>query len=451
MVIEHVKHTSLDLGEQVLGLAEWEGATQAEVLIQGSDSQLTRFANSEVHQNVAEHDTQVSLRFVIGKRIGVASTNRLDRDSLTRLAETAARIARLQPEQPEFTSLPGPGPVPLVEGAYSTATAEATPEERADAARAVIAQADSAGVEAYGSYTTTTETIAVANSLGIRCEEERTSSQLITVAMGPDGEAGYAERGAVDHTRLDPVAVGQEAAEKARASRGAVALEPGDYPVVLEEYAVADILDMLAYTGFSALAVQEQRSFFEPGRGIASELVSIWDDGTDPEGMPSSFDYEGVGKQRVDLVERGICHEVVHDSQTASKEGKRSTGHALPAPNPWGPFPLNQFMAPGNASREELIGGLDRGLLVTRFHYTNPVHPKLVVVTGMTRDGVFLVEGGRIARPVKNLRFTQSYLGALAGVEAIGRERGILRGYFGAVVVPALRISSFTFTGVTEH
>ena len=315
----------------------------------------------------------------------------------------------------------------------------------------MIAAADDAGVTAYGSYKTTTEEVAVANSLGIRVSEERTLGHLIVVTMGADREAGYAEGAAVDHTQIDAAAIGREAAQKARAGRGAVAIDPGEYPVVLEAYAVVDLLDMLGYLGFSALAVQEDRSFFEPGKKIGTDLVTIRDDATDPAGTPASFDYEGVGKQKVTLVERGVCREVVYDAETAAKDGRRSTGHGLPAPNTYGPFPLNQLMEAGSASREDLIGGLDRGLLVTRFHYTNPVHPKLAMVTGMTRDGAFLVEKGSIVGPVKNLRFTQSYLAALAGVEAVGAERRLLRGFLGSVVVPALRISAFTFTGATEH
>jgi PmbA protein len=175
------------------------------------------------------------------------------------------------------------------------------------------------------------------------------------------------------------------------------------------------------------------------------------DDGRDPAGLPMGFDYEGVPKQRVTLLESGICQGVVYDSQTAARDGVISTGHGLPAPNPYGPFPLNQVMAAGTASRDELIGGLDRGLLVTRFHYTNPVHPKLAIVTGMTRDGTFLVEGGRILGPVKNLRFTQSYLEAIAGTIAVARERKTLKGFLGGVVVPAVRLESWSFTGTTEH
>jgi PmbA protein len=317
--------------------------------------------------------------------------------------------------------------------------------------RQVIAAADEAGVTAYGSFQTGIETNAVANSNGIRAAGSRTAAQLITVSMGPDGGSGYGEAAAVDATTIDPAAIGRQSADKARASANAVAIEHGDYPVVLEEPAVVDLLDMLGYLGFSALAVQEERSFFEPGKEIGSELVTITDDGADPAGLPMAFDYEGVAKQRVELVAKGACRNVVYDAQTAARDGMASTGHGLPAPNPYGPFPLNMVMAPGDASREDLIGGLDRGLLVTRFHYTNPVHPKLAIVTGMTRDGTFLVEGGRIVGPVRNLRYTQSYLDALRGTVSVARERRTLKGFLGAAVVPAVRIESWTFTGTTEH
>ena len=293
--------------------------------------------------------------------------------------------------------------------------------------------------------------MAVANSHGVRASGTRTTAQLITVSMGPGGGSGYAEAAAVDATTIDAAALGREAAGKARATADAVSVEPGDYPVVLEEYAVVDLLDMLGYLGFSALAVQEERSFAEPGKRIGSDLVTIVDDGYDPAGLPLPFDFEGVAKQRVSLVEAGICRDVVYDSQTAARAGVASTGHGLPAPNTWGPFPLNMVMEPGGASREDLIAGMDRGLLVTRFHYTNPVHPKLAIVTGMTRDGTFLVEGGRIVGPVKNLRYTQSYLDALAGTVAVARERKTLKGFLGGVVVPAVRIDGWTFTGGTEH
>jgi predicted Zn-dependent protease len=441
----------LHVAERAVGLATAAGADEVEAVVSADEARLTRFANSEIHQNVAEIDESLNLRVAIGRRVGVASSNRLDDDGLRRLAETAVAIARNSAELEDWAGLPEPTPIREIPTAWSDGTAGSTPEERADGVRAVIAAADTAGVRAFGSFSTSAEQLAVANSKGIRAEQRRTTSQLLTVMMAADGGSGYAEQAGVDATTIDAETVGREAAEKARATENPVSIEPGDWSVVLEEYAVVDILSMLAYMGFSALAVQEDRSFFEPGKVIGSELVTIVDDATEPGAMPMAFDYEGVAKQRVVLVERGVCREVVWDTQTAARSGRRSTGHGLPAPNTFGPFPLNLVMSPGDANRDELIGGLERGLLVTRFHYTNPVHPKLAIVTGMTRDGTFLVEGGRIVGPVRNLRFTQSYLAALAGTTAVGRERRTLKGDFGGVLVPAVRIDGWTFTGATEH
>jgi PmbA protein len=441
----------LALAERALAYATKAGATEAEVLVSADDARLTRFANSEIHQNVAETDAQINLRFVVGRRVGVASSNRIDDDGLRRLAETAGAIARNSEELEDWAGLPEPTPIADIPAAFADATAAATPELRAEGVRAVIAAADEARVTSYGSFSTAAEVIAVATSTGVRASQRRTTSQLLTVAMAPDGGSGYAESAAVDVTSIDAEAVGREAAAKARSTGNPVSVEPGDWQVVLEEYAVVDLLSMLAYMGFSALAVQEERSFAEPGKRVGSDLITIVDDGKDPATLPMAFDYEGVAKQRVPLVEAGICRDVVYDSQTAARAGRASTGHGLPAPNPYGPFPLNMAMAGGISSREELIGGVERGLLVTRFHYTNPVHPKLAIVTGMTRDGTFLVEGGKIVGPVRNLRFTQSYLEALAATSAVSRERRTLKGDFGGVVVPAIRVDAWTFTGTTEH
>ncbi|HEX9044302.1 MAG TPA: TldD/PmbA family protein [Candidatus Limnocylindrales bacterium] len=440
----------LDVAERAIEFARAAGADQAEALVMAGDSALTRFANSEIHQNVAESSATVNLRVVLGKRIAVVSTGRTDDASLRRLAERGTQLAQFVEPFDEFESLPAPTPIPGISGAYAAATAEATPELRAEAARNVIAEADEAGVVSYGSFTTGVEWTAVANTLGVRAAEARSRAHLLTVAMGPDDGTGYAEAASVDVGAIDPRALGREAASTARASGHPIELPPGDYPVVLGEYAVVDVLDYLGDLGFSALAVQQGRSFYEPGKRVGSELVTVWDDATDPAGAPAAFDYEGVGKQRVPLLEAGVCREIVFDAQTAAAAGRTSTGHALPAPNVWGPMPLNQVISAGTATREDLLGGLDRGLLVTRFWYTNPVHQKLVVMTGMTRDGTFLVEGGRIVGPVRNLRFTQSYLDAIAAVSAVGRDRKALVGMLGTCVVPALRVDSFTFTGVSE-
>jgi PmbA protein len=444
---------ALRLAERVVGLAESAGASEAEALVVASESALTRFANSEIHQNVGSAEVFVNLRFVRGRRVGVASSGRTDGDGVRAVVERAAEIAANIEELEDWAGLPEAESVEPLDAAWSEGTAEATPELRADGVRAVIAAANEAGVAAFGSFSTDTEAVAVASSKGIRAAERRTTSQLLTVMMGPGDGTGYAEQCAVDATTIDAGALGREAAERARACANPTMLEPGEYPVVLHHYAVVDLLDMLGYLGFSALAVQEDRSFFEPGKRVASPLVTIADDGCDPAGLPASFDAEGVPKQRLALLDAGVCRDLAYDAQTAARHRRSSTGHGLPAPNPYGPFPTNMLMAPGDATLEELVGGLNRGLLVTRFHYTNPVYPKRVVITGMTRDGTFLVQDGKVVGPVRNLRFTMSYLDAMANVESISRERRCIRGFLGGSVVPAVRISAFSFTGATtaEH
>jgi predicted Zn-dependent protease len=440
----------IDIAQRAVAMALDAGATQAEAVVTEASSALTRFANNEIHQNVAETDTEVSLRFVLGQRVGVATANAHADPDLRRLADTAATTARLQPEQTDFVSLPAPRPTPLVTGAYAPGTAAADPDMRADAAGAVIAAAHDVGAQAFGYSSTSHERVSIANSLGILVSEPRSRAQVLTVMLGPGGGTGYAERVAVDIADIDPAQIGREAAERTAAMREPIELPAGDYPVVLDCYAVMDFTDWLGYLGFSGLAVQEDRSFFEAGKRVASSLIDLYDDPADGAGNPASFDYEGVPKQRLALLEGGVCRNVVHDNQTATRAGVASTGHGLPAPNPWGPFPLHLSMRAGETSREELLGGLDRGLLVTRFWYTNVVHPKQVIITGMTRDGVFLVEGGRIKSPVRNFRFTQNYLDALAAVDGVSEDRRAVEGFLGTAVVPSLRIGSVAFTGVTE-
>ena len=440
---------ALRLAEEVVRMSEAAGATEAEALVVSGESSLTRFANSEIHQNVSSAEIFVNLRFVRGRRVGVASTGRTDGDGVRALVERAAAISANVEELEDWAGLPVAAGVEPLEIAWSDGTANASPELRADGARAVIAAADAAGVTAFGSFSSDAEAIAVANSKGIRAAERRTTSQLLTVSMGPDDGTGYAEQCSVDATTIDAAVIGRESAERARASANPVSIDPGDYPVVLHHYAVVDLLDMLGYLGFSALAVEEDRSFWEAGRRVGSPLVTIKDDGRDPAGLPMGFDAEGVPKQRLALLDGGICRDLAYDHQTGARAGRASTGHGLPAPNTYGPFPTNMVMTAGDASMDELVGGMDRGLLVTRFHYTNPVHSKKVIITGMTRDGTFLVEGGRIVGPVRNLRFTMSYLDALANVEAVSRDRRCIRGFLGGSVVPALRLGSFSFTGAT--
>ena len=448
---DHTDTGALRIAERSVAMAIDAGASEAEAVVVDSVEALTRFANNEIHQSVAESDVSVSLRFVDGRRVAVASGNRTDDRSLRELAARAGEMARLQPENEAFTSLPTPAPISRIDGAWAAATADADPESRANAAGAVIDAARGVGAQAFGLCSTASEEVAVASSLGVAAAEARSRSQVLSVMMDADGGTGYSERVAVDVADIDAAAVGAEAADRTARMRDPIELPAGDYPVVLEAFAVVDIADWIGYTGFSALAVEEERSFFEAGRRIGSDLVTLTDDAADPLGTPASFDYEGMPKRRVPLIENGICREVVHDAQTAARAGVTSTGHGLPAPNPWGPFPLHPSLAAGTTPDDELIAPIDRGLLVTHFHYTNVVHPKQVVITGMTRDGLFLIEDGQVVAPVRNLRFTQSYLEAIANVEAVGIERRAVEGFLGTAVVPAMRLSSFSFTGTTEH
>jgi predicted Zn-dependent protease len=216
---------------------------------------------------------------------------------------------------------------------------------------------------------------------------------------------------------------------------------------VLEEYAVAEMLEFMSFMGFSALAAQEERSFMRLGEQITGQEVSVWDDGLDRTGLPASFDFEGVPKQRVDLITRGVASGLVYDMQTATRAGRQSTGHGLPAPNTEGPFAVNLFMQPGTAAKAELASDIKRGIWVTRFWYVRIVQPKASIITGMTREGTFLIENGRITRPVKDLRFTQSILEALSGTLALSRSTKLeVSEYVGASRVPAVRLKAFTFT-----
>jgi PmbA protein len=436
-----------EIAKQVLSLS---AADQTEVIITSEDSGLTRFANSYIHQNVAERNVGLRIRAVVGKKIGVASINDLSQEALERVVERALTIAKLQPENPDFTSLPGPAPIAEVV-AFDEATAAFSPEDRAKAVGVICRLAVDSGLIASGAFTTGVFELAVANSLGVFAYYSTTSADINTVVMSDDS-SGYSAATAWKVGEINAEVIGSEAVEKALRSRKPRELPPGRYPVVLEEYAVADFISMFSYLGFGALSVQEGRSFMIDnfGKKIMSDAISIWDDGLDPTGLPMPFDFEGVPRQRVDLIKEGVAEAVVYDSYTAGKEGKASTGHGLPSPNTFGPIPAHTFMAPGEASKEEMLASMERGLWVTRFHYTRPVHPKLVIVTGMTRDGTFLVEKGEIAYPIKNLRFTQSYLEALANVEAVSCETRLQQNWFGGTRTPALKLAEFEFTGATE-
>ncbi len=437
----------LRLADRALELSD---ADQTEVLILASTSALTRFANNYIHQNVERTDTDIRVRAVMGRKIGVASTNEPSEDGLRSVVQRALELARHQKENDDFRSLPGPSSIAHAD-AFVERTARCGPEERAAAVGEICGAASQAGLTAAGAFRTAFGEVAVASSLGVRAYHPDTSADINTVVMGESG-SGHAERVSADVGDIDGQAVAQEAVEKALRAQNPRPLEPGEYEVILQEYAASDILDFLSYLSFGAQAFEEQRSFMAGriGERVMGENISIWDDGLSPATMPMPFDYEGVPKQRVDFIQAGVARGVVWDSYTAGKHDRQSTGHALPAGNTFGPVPMNMFLATGGATLDDMVASTRRGIWISRFWYTRPVHPLNVVVTGMTRDGTFLIEDGKVSGPVKNLRFTQSYLEALNNVEAIGQRASLLPIIGGVCRVPALKIGRWNFTGSTE-
>ncbi len=432
---------------------EQPGADGIEVLVVHEWGGLTRFADSSIHQSTAREDTGVKIRAVVGNRVGVASANDLTKEGARRTAQSALELARVAAPDPLFPGLAPPAAPAETPHAFDDATAATTPTERAESVAALIGQC-SDGFHAAGAFETGASEVAVANSEGHFCYAATSQASVNTVISGGDGGAGYIEAWAERASQIDPEAVGRRAFAKARDSQSPRDLDPGRYEVILEPPAVATLVAFLAYLGFGGRAITEGRSCFSGriGEHLMSERVSLYDDALAPGTLGLPFDFEGTPKRRVDLVDAGVVRGGVHDRRSAKQAGVESTGHALPPPNPHGPFPLNLLLAEGDASVEEMVRATDRGLLVTRFHYANVVHPKESVITGMTRDGTWLVERGEIKHPVKNFRFTQSIIEALRDVEQVGRDTELASEFFfSSSRVPALRISSFQFTGKSDH
>jgi predicted Zn-dependent protease len=431
---------------------EIPGADGVEVLFMHEWGGLTRFASSSIHQSMWREDTGLRVRVIRDGRIGVAASNDFSPRGAAAAAASALEMTRVVSPDPLFPGLAPPQPIPQPER-FDETTASATPEQRAEAVATLVAQVPD-GFTAAGAYETIASEVAVANTAGQFCWTPTSQASATSVVTGPDAGSGFAETFACSMDELDAVAIGRRAADKAVASRGPVPLDPGRYTVVLEPAAVSTLIGLLAWVGFGGRSIAEGRSCFSgrEGQRVAAPTVSIYDDATAPGTLGIPFDFEGVAKRRVDLIAGGVFRSAVYDLRTAQQVGTQTTGHALPPPNPDGPFPLNLFMAPGDSSVEEMVAATERGLLVTRFHYSNIVHPVESVITGMTRDGTFLIEDGEIATPVRNFRFTQSILEALSNVTAIGAETELASEFFfSASRVPALRIEGFQFTGRSDH
>jgi len=443
------KKEARKLCEQVLARCQ---ANEAEVMLTVTDGALTRFANNIIHQNVAERDVVFSLNYFIGKRAGSASTNRMDPTGLDELVRRAEANAQASPEDPDYPGLSSPADYTAVP-AFDQSTADFSPDGRATAVGIVCRLAVEKDLNASGAFSTGVDEIAIANSNGVFAYHAATNADFQTVVMSDDS-SGRAQGSAWKVHELSIETLGGQAIRTAEQGHNPRKIEPGDYPVVLEHYVTEDLLSMLNFYGMGARAMMEGRSWMADrvGQQIMDARVSIWDDGLDPRGAPLPFDFEGVPKQRVDIVKNGVPLGPVYDRYTGRKMDHPSTGHALPPQmRGFGPVAMNLFMAPGISSVPEMIRSTERGLYINRFWYTRLMHPRDCVITGMTRDGVFLIEDGELTYPVKNLRFTQSYVQALAGVEAIGNTTHLLISEFGRMgaCVPALKLKAFTFTGST--
>lgn len=430
------------------------GGAAGEVYITVFDEALTRFANNIIHQNVSESNIQIALRVLIGLRSGTALTNRVDDAALDELVEVALRHAQISPEDPDDVGLAQPAPDWQHEiQSFDLQTAECSPEQRAEPVKAVCARAMQAGLNAAGALSTTRVETAIANSQGIFAYHPHTECDFQTTMMSPDS-SGRAEGFGWKMENVAVEALGEQAIKTALRGHEPRLIEPGEFAVVLSPYAVLDIVANLNSHGVSGQALLDGRSWMEglQGTQAMSPLINLWDDAFDPRGLPMPFDGEGLPRQRVDIVRDGVVGSAVYDRYTARKAACQSTGHAItPDWRSMGPLACNLFMAPGRSTLDELIAGTQRGVLVTRFWYTRLVHPRGCVMTGMTRDGAFWIENGEIAFGIKNLRFTQSYVEALAQVSAATAQDYLLKTAYLPVYarVPALKIEKFLFTGVS--
>jgi predicted Zn-dependent protease len=426
------------------------GRVRAEVTISSSDSALTRFADNVISQNVAETSVSVSIKLTDKGRVFRVSLNQTGGAAL---ADAVARaLAALKLQKKEKGLLPPPAPKPLpspAPGLYVPSTAALEPSFRAAKAADLARLCRPKGMKCYGTVENGASRLTVANNSGVFASHRETCA-LYSVTVRKGEGYGWAEQYSPDAAKIDYAGVNARAMEKAAASARPAAVPPGKYTVILEPAAAADLLLFLGYSGLGGRAWLDGRSFASGalGRRLMHPSITITDEALTGPAAGAPFDFEGMPREKVVLIEKGVARAVVHDRRTAAEAGARPTGHALPQPNPYGPLPQNLEMAAGDSSLGEMIRSTKRGILVTAFHYTNLLRPKPVEMTGMTRNGTFLVENGRVTKALKNLRFTQSVVEALGRVEALSREREVVYGW-GRMCVPAMKIRDFNFSSST--
>jgi PmbA protein len=437
------------LVETALRLAKFTGAEETEVHVDEVADALTRFANNGIHQNVSEHGLTVSIRTVAEGRTARATTNRVDEDSLRSTIEASLSLAHSQPKDPRLLPMSGKHRYRPV-NRFIRHTAALAPEDRARAVRRACDLAVKKGQVAAGMFSTGQGQTAVGNSRGLFAAYRETHSQF-SITMQEDPAASWAKANSADVRTLDPQKLAERASEKAHRAVNSKELSPGRYTVILEPAAVLDLVGFLFYD-FAATAVEDKRSCLNErlGKQLFGQNISISDDVFHRLQQGAPFDGEGIPRQKVLLVDRGIPKNLVYSRASAKAAGKKPTGHGFALPNEYGEAPMNLVVGGGDSSLEKMVASTERGLLVTRLWYIREVDPYEKVMTGMTRDGLFLVENGRVTGAVRNFRFNQSLIEMLKNVELMSPAVRATGEESFEMVVPAMKIRDFHFSEVTK-
>jgi predicted Zn-dependent protease len=439
---------AVDLAEQVLELVG--DRAEAEVVASEGNLALTRFANSFIHQNVAEVGEAVSLRVAVDGRVASARTTTTSAESLEAFVQAALETAELQPVDPDWPGLAPPSAIAAIEHA-DDGTYDASPGARAELVRAFVGAGN--GLLAAGYCQTEGRTEAFANSAGQSATGRHTSAIIDGIQQtGTSAGSGHAVSVAIGD--LDGAGAGELAARRAVDSAVPFDAKPGEYEVVLSPEAVATVAVFLGFYGFNGKMLSEGQSFVELGAQQFDESFQMWDDVTDPRALGVPFDTEGTPKGHLDLVVNGLTKGVAHNRKTAKKAGADSTGNNITGSESWGPIPTNVFVGGGDQSVDELIAGVERGIYVSAFNYCRILDPKTMVVTGLTRNGTFMIENGRITGAVTNMRFTQPFVDALGEgrILGIGNDARFADSEFapGIMYVPTMRLATWNFTGGAE-
>lgn len=430
-------------------LLRYSDADETELLVDGGSHELTRFANNTIHQNVAEEGYHLSVRTTYGNRTARASTNQFDSQSLRRVAGEAASLARRQQPDPELLPMPGPQEYRPVER-YIEATAGVTPAGRAQAVRTAIEIAEKNGQTAAGTYSTTAGLQAAFNSRGLAAYYRDTLAEFSITTLAADS-SGWAKKTAPDVLEIDAAALATRSCDIASQSRNPKELPADKYVTILQPAAVLDLLGFL-FWDFSGQAVRDQHSCLTGriGKKLFGENIHVTDDAYHALQFGAPFDGEGVARKALPLVESGVPKRLTYARQTAKAMDAEPTGHGFPVPNEDGEAPLNIVVAGGPHSVAEMIASTQRGVLVTRLWYIREVDPYQKILTGMTRDGTFYVEDGKVRHGIRNFRFNQSLIALLNCAEMLGPPERASGEESAPMVVPALKVSEFHFTEVTK-